>query len=267
MTLSTIAMFWDGPPLGYIERLCTRSFVDAGHAVVMFSYSKVEGLPDGVERASASDILADPKTMIRHARTESPAPFADKFRYELLAKNDGVIWADTDAYCHKPFEPKDGYFFGRENDNTVANGVMAVPAISPTLKALKTLCSDEFAIPGWVHRADRAVMEQRIQDGNPMHISEMPWGAWGPKAFSHSLKEFGEFDRALEPHVLYPVSFRDRRLYFRSAHRTWAKVKEDTVSIHFYGRRCREFLRIRHDNIPPEGSVLADLGVKHGISP
>ncbi len=57
MSLATIAMFWHGPPLGFIERLCVQSFVDAGHPVVMFSYGAVEDLPAGVEAAPAIDIL------------------------------------------------------------------------------------------------------------------------------------------------------------------------------------------------------------------
>lgn len=56
MSLATIAMFGDGPPLGFIiERLCMQSFVDAGHPLVMFSYDSVEGLPEGVERRQTNE--------------------------------------------------------------------------------------------------------------------------------------------------------------------------------------------------------------------
>ncbi|MGJ8621919.1 MAG: hypothetical protein ACSHW1_04020 [Yoonia sp.] len=266
MSLQPIGMFWDGPPLGFIERLCVKSFVDAGHPVVMFSYGGVENLPDGVEAASATDILPSPDTMVRHNRTGSPAPYSDKFRYHLLAKNDGMIWADTDAYCLKPFEPKDGYFFGRENDQRVANGVMALPAASPTLTALIDFCEDEYAIPPWLPRRQRTEIEARQAAGDPMHVSEMPWGVWGPAALSYYLKQHDEFQHALAPHVLYPVPYEDRRLYFRGAFRTWARVQEDTVSIHFYGRRCRNFLNIRFNGIPPENSILGELALKHGIA-
>jgi len=266
MTLATIAMFWDGPPLGFIERLCVQSFVDAGHPVVMFSYGRVEGLPPGVETAPASDILPNPKTMIRHARTGSPAPYSDKFRYHLLARHDGLVWSDTDAYCLRPFEPKDGYFFGRESDNVVANGVLALPASSPTLGSLIAVCDDEYAIPAWIRPRHRAEIERRAAEGDPMHVSEMPWGVWGPRALSHFLHAHDEFRHALPPHVLYPVPFGDRRLYFRNAKMTWRRVREDTVSIHFYGRRCRARLRLVHDDVPPEGSILAELAARHGVA-
>ncbi len=267
MSLPTIAMFWDGPPLGFIERLCTKSFIDAGHPVVMFSYDGVQDLPDGIEQAPASDILPDPKSIVRHERTGSPAPHADKFRYHLLARNDGLIWSDTDAYCLKPFLPENGYFFGRENDKVVANGVMALPAASPTLKALIEFCEDEYAIPPWMMPRHIQVMSERAEAGDPMHVSEMPWGAWGPKAFSHFLHKHDEFRHALDPHVLYPVPFEDRRIYFREAWKTWKRVQDDTVSIHFYGRRVRERLWNRFNGTPPKDSVLAELATRHGVTP
>lgn len=265
MSLATIAMFWDGPPLGFIERLCVQSFVDAGHPVVMFSYGRVEGLPAGVEAAPASDILRHPRTMIRHERTGSPAPYADKFRYHLLSRHDGFVWSDTDAYCLCPFEPQGGYFFGRESDDVVANGVMALPAASPTLASLIALCDDEYAVPVWMRPKHLVEIDRRAAEGDLMHVSEMPWGVWGPRALSHFLHQHDEFRHALPPHVLYPVSFGDRRLYFRNASLTWRRVREDTVSIHFYGRRCRARLNLVHDGVPPPGSILAELAERHGV--
>lgn len=267
MTLPTIAMFWDGPPLGFVERLCLTSFVDCGHPVVLFSHNGVEGVPDGVEQAPATDILPATDSIVRHQRTGSPAIHADKFRYHLLAKNDGIVWSDTDAYCLKPFVPRQGFFFGRENEKIVANGVLALPAASPTLAALIAFCEDEYAIPPWMMPRHKKEMAERAAAGDPMHVSEMPWGAWGPKALSHFLHKHDEFRHALAPHVLYPVPFEDRRDYFREARRTWDKVQDDTVSIHFYGRRVRERLWNRFNGTPPEDSILAELARKHGVAP
>lgn len=267
MTLSTIAMFWDGPPLGFVERLCITSFRDMGHRVVLYSYDPLSGVPEGVETADAGEVLPRPQVMVRHGRTGSPAPYSDKFRYHLLAQNAGIIWADTDAYCLKPFEAREGYFFGRESDRVVASGVMALPPGSPTLAGLIAACEDEYAIPPWMPPRHRAVMEEAAQAGEPMHVSQMPWGAWGPPALSYFLQQHGEFARAFEPHVLYPVPFEDRRIYFREAWKVWDRVQEDTVSIHFYGRRVRERLWNRFGGVPPEGSVLAELAARHGVEP
>lgn len=265
MNLPTIGMFWDGPPLGFIERLCITSFRDAGHPVVLFSYGKLDGVPHGIQTATATDILPNPDDIVRHELSGSPAPHADKFRYHLLAQNDGMIWSDTDAYCIKPFLPTDGYFFCRESDKVVANGVMAIPATSQTLKDLIAVCDDEYFIPTWLMPRRVAEMKERAEAGNPMHVSEMPWGAWGPKAFTHFLKKNDEFRRALEPHVLYPLLFEHRKIYFLSAWKTWRRVQDDTVSIHFFGRRVRARLWNRFNGVPPEGCVLDELGKKHGV--
>ena len=144
--------------------------------------------------------------------------------------------------------------------------MLALPAASPTLRALIEMCEDEYAIPVWMRPRHLAEIERRAAEGDPMHVSEMPWGAWGPRALSHFLHRHDEFRHALPPHVLYPVSFADRRLYFLNARRVWQFVQEDTVSIHFYGRRCRARLARRHDGMPPPGSILAELAERHGVA-
>jgi hypothetical protein len=148
----------------------------------------------------------------------------------------------------------------------VASGVLALPAASPTLASLIAFCADEYAQPRWMRPVHQAEIERRAAAGDPMHVSEMPWGVWGPRALSYFLKEHDEFGRALPPHILYPVSFGDRRFYFLNARRVWSLVQEDTVSIHFYGRRCRARLDRVHDGVPPEGSVLAELAERHGVA-
>ena len=265
MSLATIAMFWDGPPFSLIERLCISSFLSVGHPVVLYSYEPIEGVPEGVELRPATDILPRPDQILRHERTGSAGIHSDKFRYHLLAKWPGVIWADTDAYCLAPFIPKDGYFFGREGDEVVASGVVAMPAGSPTLQGLIEFFEDEYAIPPWMMPKHKREMRARAEAGDPMHVSEMPWGAWGPKALSHFLRSSGEFDRSLAPHVLYPIPFKDRRVYFRQAWKAWKMVEDDTVSIHFYGCRVRAGLATRFGGIPPEGSILEELCRKHGV--
>lgn len=265
MTLPTIAMFWDGPPPGLIERLCITSFLEIGHPVVVFSYKGLEGLPDGAEAAPATDILPDPDNIVRHERTGSPAIHADKFRYHLLTTHPGIIWADTDIYCLKPFEPKDGYLFGLETEKVVCNAVMALPPSSQTLTDLIDFCEDEYAIPPWMMPRHKQEMRERAEADDPMHVSEMPWGAWGPKALTHYLQKNDEFQHALPEHVLYPVPFQDRRVFCRPARRTWKVVKDDTIALHFYGRRLRDHLQNKYDGIPPEDSLLGELTQKHGI--
>ncbi|MFO7770585.1 MAG: hypothetical protein R6V38_04425 [Roseovarius gahaiensis] len=63
------------------------------------------------------------------------------------------------------------------------------------------------------------------------------------------------------------LPFEGHRIYLREAWKTWKRVQEDTVSIHFYGSRVRERLWNRFNGTPPDGSVLAELAKRHGVTP
>ena len=105
-----ISSLWIGGALSFLEQLCLRSFVDAGHAVRLYAYEPIPNVPDGVEIADARPVLSQ-DGFLRHGRTGSPALHSDLFRYHLLAQCDRTIWADTDAYCVRRFETRTGHFF------------------------------------------------------------------------------------------------------------------------------------------------------------
>ncbi|WGH79192.1 hypothetical protein [Jannaschia ovalis] len=266
--LPTIASFWTGDPLSMIERLCLKSFLDAGHRMVLYSYGAVEGVPDGVEMADANDILAEPETITTHTRTQSPAPFADRFRYHLLAKRPGVIWADTDAYCLRPFENPTGYFFAfaDEKSRIVANGVLALPPESATLRELIAWTENEYAVLPWLPATALDQACRAARDGEPVHVSEFPWGAWGPSAITWVLRHTGELEHAMPHDTLYPVSYPDRRKIFKRARHVMRSCTDRTMSIHFYGRRIRDRLLKEYDGIPPQATVLHRLAEKHEIA-
>jgi len=51
-----VVTFWRGP-LDRLRQTCLRSQVAAGHAVTVYSFDPVPGLPDGVRNAEAEAIL------------------------------------------------------------------------------------------------------------------------------------------------------------------------------------------------------------------
>jgi hypothetical protein len=258
--LPTIVTFWTGGPLGFVEQLCLTSWIDMGHPAILYSYEKIEGVPAGIECRDASEILPKPDVFVAHHRTESPAPFADKFRYTMLQKRPGIIWADTDAYCLRPFQPQNGYLFADEGRDCIAIGVLAMPADSRALAELVTYCANEYAILPWLSPRflDKACMRKAM--GGPMHVTEFPWGVWGPSAMTYVLRKTGEDRFCMPSDVLYPVLYEDRKLYFKKARLTWQRVTDRTQSIHFYGRRVRDRLK-RYDNgVPPRQTILGNLG-------
>ncbi|MCG6904555.1 MAG: hypothetical protein LJE68_17940 [Rhodobacter sp.] len=260
-----IGALWIGGALSFLEQLCLISFVDAGHNVKLFTYGEVENIPDRIEVADANDILAVDK-VIRHSRTGSPAPQADRFRYHLLAQTDDIIWADTDAYCVKPFATRTGHFYGWESPHHVNNGVLGLPRDSDTLQELLAFTSDEFAIPEWLPQGEQDRLKAARDAGQPIGVGDQEWGAWGPRALTYFLHKTGEIRHALPREALYPIGFRDRGQLVRPDAGAERFITHDTLSIHFFGRRIRE--RIKEDGgVPHERSLIGQLLTRHGVDP
>ncbi len=265
--LPRIGMLWMEGALSWLEQLCVVSFRDAGHEVVLYHYGPLQNVPDGIALANAAEILPREGGGLAHARTGSPALHSDLFRYRLLAREPGMIWADTDAYCLRPFTTETGHFHGWESDKHINGGVLGLPADSATLSALLAFTSDEFAIPPWYDDATKTEYAQRAAQGDPVHASEMTWGVWGPHALTHFLHATGEVAHSFPRHVLYPFTFADRRKMLKRRVEEAEYLKPDTLSVHFYGRRMRKRLVEREDGLPPSGSLIGRLVEKHGVDP
>lgn len=270
MVLPTIGALWIGPTLNWMERLCLQSFLDHGHEVVLYTQGKVEGVPKGVRIAEADDVLPSDK-IIRHINTGSPALYSDVFRLHMLQQTD-YIWADTDAFCCRPWEIKRGrHFHGWISDNVeqVNGGVLRLPKTSKTLKAMLEFTSDEYPIPPWLSDEKKAELQALKDKGEGVHVSLLPWGVWGPDALTWFLKDTGEIVHSQEKHVIYPVPFANTRFLLipKRANEVREMIKEDTLSIHFWGRRFRNILAKRYEGVLADGSYVAELCNRHKITP
>jgi hypothetical protein len=261
-----IAALWIGGSLSYLEQLCLKSFLDVGHHVTLYSYEPIPNAPDGTELADANAVLSQ-AIFLRHGRTNSPALHSDLFRYHLLAKTDRTIWADTDAYCVKPFTTPNGHFHAWESDDGINGGVLGLPKDSATLAGLLDFTSDEYAIPVWYGRSYREELEAKREAGTPVHAGEMKWGVWGPHALTHFLKQTGEVKYTLPRVALYPFHYADRRMMLKPGVSMSDYVTEETFSIHFYGRRMRARVMQVYGGVPRPRSVVGQLLKKHRIDP
>ena len=263
----TIGALWMDGPLSYLEQLCLKSFLDAGHRVRLYHYGDLENVPDGVECADANEILPGNNFLV-HEETGSLTLHSDLFRYRMLAKTDKIIWADTDAYCRKPFIPTNGHLYGYQSSHSINVGVLSFPKDSETFEKILEFTQDEYAVPTWYRPRFVRKLQRAKDEGNPVHVSKLPWGVWGPSILTHYLKETGEIKYALPKEYLYPFSFGERRLMQR---RRLPNVNEfitcNTMSIHFFGHRMRKLLSARHDGTPLPTSVIGQLLSKHGIDP
>ncbi|MEM8776675.1 MAG: hypothetical protein AAGF53_16700 [Pseudomonadota bacterium] len=260
-----IGMLWVEGPLSYVEVLCAKSFVDAGHHVKLYHYEDVQNVPDGVELIHGSDVL-DIDNFISHDRTGSLALFSDVFRYHLLRQNERIIWADLDAYCVRPFETETGHFFGWESPHHINGGVLGLPSDSDALGLLLEMTTDEYGIPEWYPEEEKTRLKKMRDEGNPVHVGEMRWGVWGPHAVTHYLQKTGEAKYAFPIEGLYPVGFRKRRLLMRTRARDQVNemITAGTFSVHFYGRRVREFLS-SIGGLPEPESWMDSTLQKHSV--
>ncbi len=269
MVLPTIGTLWIGPELSWLEQLCLKSFLDHGHEVVLYTYGQVKGVPKGIRIADANDVLPG-DNIIRHARTGSPAYHADVFRLHMLKQTD-YIWADTDAFCCQPWEIKKGkHFHGWISDNKpmINNGVLRLPKNSKTLKAMLKFTEDEYPVPPWLPKAKQEKLQALKDKGQGVHVSLQPWGVWGPDALTWFLKDTGENKHSQPGHVIYPVPFSLAGVTLNPNRRDKARamIKDDTLSIHFWGRRFRN-IAAKYDGAPPIGSYVAELCNRHKINP
>ncbi|MEQ9258480.1 MAG: hypothetical protein RIG84_05230 [Roseovarius sp.] len=260
-----IGMLWVEGPLSYVEVLCAKSFLDAGHHVKIYHYEDVANVPEGVELVHGSEVLRM-DNFLTHGKTGSLALFSDVFRFHLLRKNDRMIWADLDAYCVKPFETETGHFFGWESAHHINGGVLGLPPDSEALAGLLEMSEDEYGIPPWFPEEERARLQELKDIGEPVHVSEMVWGVWGPQAVTYHLHKTGEAKHAFAREGLYPVGFADRRRLTTKRHAGFVDdcITENTYSVHFYGRRIKERLASM-GGAPEEGSYMDTILRKHGV--
>lgn len=259
-----IGALWVEGPLSYLEQLCLVSFVDAGHHTILYHYGPLTGVPEGVELRDANQILPQ-ESFLTHERTGSLALHSDLFRYHLLKDADRMIWADTDAYCVRPFWSETGHYFGWESEKHVNGGVLGLPPDSDALRGLIEFTSDEYAIPPWYAPDERDRLQALKDAGTPVHAGEMTWGVWGPHAVTHFLRETGEIKYAFPQHVLYPFPYKERREMLKRGIDETQYVKPDTTSVHLYGRRMRKRLVEAEGGTPKRWSYLGKQIHKHQI--
>jgi len=267
-TLPTIGTLWVGDALSWLEQLCLQSFIDHGHEVVLYKYEDVANIPSGVRVENANDILPADK-ILRHAKTGSAAYHADVFRLHMLQQTD-YIWADTDALCTKPWEiQQNGHLHGWVSEaNIINNGVLGLPKDSKTLAEMFKFTSDEYPIPPWFKESKQDELRALKAKGEGVHVSLLPWGVWGPNALTWFLQETGEVKHTSPEHVLYPLPFPKAGFPLNPRHTDKVEnyIREDTLSIHLWGRRFRN-IAAKYNGRPEPGCYISKMLECHKINP
>lgn len=262
-----VGTLWIGGPLSWMEQLCLKSFVDKGQKITLFGYDNIPNLPEGVIFRDGREII-DTDDFIKYEQKNSYALFADWFRLHMIHKCPGMIWVDTDVYCHRPMDYDSDYVFGYElpGEHRVNNAVLGLPAQSEMLAQMLDFTSDRYAIAPFLPRKRQEQMRKQAAKGKPVHVSQQPWGVWGPMMVTHYVHTLGLEAQVQPLNAFYPITFRDRFKFMRRADLAAGLITEETTALHLWASNKRQLGNI-HNGLPPKGSYLEQLVQEHGINP
>lgn len=262
MSLPLIVSFWHGP-ISWLERLSIASFIRQGHGVDIYAYEPIEGLPEGAIVRDAAEIL--PRDQLRFYKGKgTPGVFSDRFRLCLLAQGKG-IYSDLDVYCIRPFAGLPDYVMGFETAASVNNAVLRIPPGSPLLDDLLGVFVAqrrllEPHLP-WGRRLEVAV--RRIF-GDPVRPEHMQFGATGPFALTHFLKQHGLMHLVQPASVFYPVPYEAIPALMQPGSNIDGAITPDTLGVHIWRSQLTDRGRAGLP-LPAPGSALRGLCEQDGI--
>lgn len=257
MELNTL---WIGPSLPPVQRLCLASAVATGCTVRLFTYDKLEGVPEGIQIANGNDVLSLDR-MVRHRKSQSVALFSDRFRYELLGKGLGA-WFDADMLFLKKPTTSMNYLVGREVGTLISAGFIWFEPGLPIIADLRRTALDEHPVPGWYPAWHRSYLWLRKILGIPVHVSDLEWGVIGPDLLTWLL---GKHDMLAG---VQPVSWScglpwgERQKIGLGGYdwRQW--INADTVCVHLWNYGLSPEERTRR---PEPGSLLYTVAENCGF--
>lgn len=263
MSLPTIVSFWHGP-MSWLEALSIASFRRHGHQVEVYSFDPIEGLPEGAIWRDASEVLPRDKLVFYKGRG-TPGVFSDYFRLTSLRQGRG-LYADLDVYCVRPIEGPPDYLMAYERPGSINGAVLHIPADAPLLDDLLAIFTEtkrplfEPFLPPFrrIEVAARRLMGEHIAP------EDMQYGATGPFALTHYMRQRGLEHLVRPSSVLYPIPYEGIPALMLAGSSVEPAIKPDTLAIHLW--RSQLTRRGRADlPLPEAGSALAALCAREGI--
>jgi hypothetical protein len=231
-----IHMFWDGPRLSRMERLCMSSFLANGHTVRLHVYQPPAEVPKGVQIVDAAATLPR-RHLFRLRQSNSVAAFADWFRFQVL-HDQGGIWADTDVVCLKPLDYARQEIFGWQDQNTINVAVLGLPAGHELARwMLECWRNPDRVMPYDSRRLRRRKLWRRLRPGDSRpHIE---WGEFGPLGFTQAAKYLGYERLALPFWHFYPIGFENWHTIFDDSLRDNPQLIEASSALHLWNEMAR----------------------------
>ena len=241
--MTEFATFWGGPLPGLVAA-CLASFPARGAALTLYSYDR-EAAPAGVEVRDAREICPDPGLVARYrvGGAPSPATFADRFRYEMLASTD-FCWVDADIVALRPEAVQGETIWGRQPEAKgkalINNAVLRLPPDHPVLRDM--------------------LAHARAAEGR-----DIGWGAIGPYLLTEIAEAHGADASALPPERFFAVAPDDFwRLFDPASRDDVAEALGGADLVHLWSELLRR-VGYDFDAAPAPGAYLYELFDELGL--
>ena len=263
MSLPTIVSFWHGP-MSWLEALSIASFRRHGHAVEVYSFDPIEGLPSGATQRDAAEVLPRDK-LVFYKGKGTPGVFSDYFRMMTLRQSRGV-YADLDVYCIRPIAGPPDYLMAYERPGSVNGAVLHIPADAPLLDDLLSIFGDgprplfEPHLP--LFRRLEVAAKRLV--GRKVAPEFMQYGATGPMALTHYVAQRGLSHLVLSSAALYPIPYEAIPALMEPGSSVDPVIRPETLAIHLWRSQLTRRGRAEMP-LPPPGSAMAELCDREGI--
>jgi mannosyltransferase OCH1-like enzyme len=177
-----IQSMWLGQNITRMERACIQSWINKGYDYHLFTYDKINNLPEGVTIRDGREIISE-KTIFKYNLPSergggSFSGFSNFFRYKLLL--NGGIWVDSDMYCIKLI-PDFEYIFVRERCDYVASCILKVPPDSKFAQYCWDICCKK-------------------------DVTQITWGETGPALVTEAINHLNLHEYIQDTEFYFPIS-------------------------------------------------------------
>jgi hypothetical protein len=234
MTKLHFASFWAGARISGFEAACAASFVQRGHSLCVFSFDRIENLPEGVELRDAGELVEERSThrFLIEGRP-SLSHFSDYFRYKLFQKTP-LAWVDMDMLLLRPLPDNlGGTILAKEEEQSVCGAFMRIDGRAPQL-------------------ADLIGRTESLMDRN------LIWGETGPRLLTKVFGQREVFEAAHSPRVFFPIHFAAIWKTFLPEYRDeCTEMCRDAYTVHLWNNII-DRIGVWKRFSPPVGSFLEE---------
>jgi hypothetical protein len=234
--------------------------VVAGHSVDLYTYDGPLTVPKGVTVRDAGEVLPRERVFF-HAKTGSPALFADLFRSAGLQRRLGT-WVDTDIVLLRSISDLGDYIFGWESPGKLNIAVLRLPPDCPYMGYIEQLATARVPLP--IHWSITRKLRQlaRACVGRQLSLQQLEWGAAGPLALTEFVRRNGLAEHAQPKDVFYPIHWSERALLLAPSETVDLRLTHQTRAVHLWHKGLTEDQKER----PPPGSFLARMCERFAVA-